>query len=307
METINISLNIQTLKETDEIEIEVKGVLICYKKKFYIISVHQGYPIKSISINNKKYDDYIICAWCDLLILPLLSNDFSYSFVFKQFVKKQMEPTDKYFINNNKLKFINHEFFEIGMIPNNPKIMYNCLELDSKSENNMIINNIIIGEPVYNDKKKLAGLVSIINDYIYTIPINYIFNALNKKDNTKIYSLNENYDYIQKINKNKVINGKIYCSLHKMYIPIESYVIINSEINYSLLLINGRIKDVQLIIINNNNYNNNLIIKDNTITATAGFMNYLKIIDEVDLLNDLLLRLFKSPSYNLQLYTYHID
>ena len=36
----------------NEIEININGVLINYKKKYYIISSHQGLPIKSISINN---------------------------------------------------------------------------------------------------------------------------------------------------------------------------------------------------------------------------------------------------------------
>jgi hypothetical protein len=282
MKSIIITLNIQTIKPEDEVEIEVEGCYVYYNEKHYIISVHQGLPIKSIIINNKLYKDFIICAWCDLMIINI-DNSYTDLFVFKHFVKKQMEPADKYFINDKKFKFINNEFMEIGMIPNNPTIMYNCLESVS-------VDNIIAGQPIYN-KNKLAGIVSKIdteNNYIYVIPTNYILNALNKKDNKSIYYLNENIDNIEKINYHKVVCGKIYCSLHKMYIPIDSYVIINSEINYSLLLKNGRIKDIQLIIINNHNYNNNLIIKENNISFTSGLMNYLKLIGEVELLNKII-------------------
>ncbi len=279
MRYINIILNIQTIK--DNIEIEVAGCMINYNKKQYIVSVHQGFPIKSIIINNKIYTDFIICAWCDLIIINF-DDSFSEPFVFKQFERKKIEPTEKYFINEEKIKFINHEFIEIGMIPNNPTIMYNCFEIEN-------INNIIAGQPIYNNK--LAGIISKIdveNNYIYTIPTNYILTALNKKDNTMIYLLNEDNNNIHKINKYKVINEKIYCCLHKMYIPVNTYVIINSDINYSLTLKNGRIKEIQLINIKPNNYNNNLIINNNIITFTSGFMHLLKLLGEVKLLEKIL-------------------
>uniref|UniRef100_A0A6C0HWQ2 Uncharacterized protein n=1 Tax=viral metagenome TaxID=1070528 RepID=A0A6C0HWQ2_9ZZZZ len=293
MKSINITLNLQTIKREDEIEIEVAGILMNYNKKNYIISVHQGLPIKSIIINNKTYSDYIICAWCDLIIIP--SNDsFSNLFVFKQFVKKQMDPLDKLFINNNKAKFINHDFMEIGMIPNNPIIMYNKLEIDNKN------NNILSGQPIYNMQDKLAGMVSRIDEnHIYTIPTNYILNALNKKDNTIIYSLNEDINNIQKINNYKVICGKIYCSLHKMYISVDSYIIINSDNIVSLLLKNGRTINPVLNTTNNynnnynynynNNYNNNLIIKDNVIKFSSGFLHLLKLLGDTCLIKKILM------------------
>ena len=71
MRTIPIILNIQTIKSDDEIQLEASGICIYYNKKYYIISVHQGLPIKSIIINNKTHTDYIICAWCDLLIINI--------------------------------------------------------------------------------------------------------------------------------------------------------------------------------------------------------------------------------------------
>ncbi len=293
MKFINITLNLQTIKREDEIEIEVSGVLINYNKKDYIISVHQGLPIKSIMINNKTYSDYIICAWCDLIII---SSDDSFPdlFVFKQFVKKQMDPLDKLFINDNKAKFISHDFMEIGMIPNNPMIMYNKLEID----NNFSNINILSGHPIYNMQNKLAGIVSRIDDnHIYTIPTNYILNALNKKDNSIIYSLNEDINNIQKINNYKVICNKIYCSLHKMYIPVDSYVIINSDNISSLLLKNGRTINPILNITNFNNYNNNLIIKDNVIKFTSGFLHLLKLLGDTCLIKKILMNNINNINY----------
>ena len=173
---------------------------------------------------------------------------------------------------------------EINMIPMNPTIMYNLLEKNDK------YYDIIMGQPIYNENKKLAGIVSkITNTHIYTIPPNYILNALNKTDNTKIYSLNEDIKYIKKINNFKVICNKIYCPLHKMYIPIESFIIINNNNDYLLLLNNGRIKKTQIIDITNNNYNNNLIINNNNITFTSGFLHLLKIMDKGELIERILI------------------
>ncbi len=284
MKSINIILNLQTFKKEDEIEVEVAGVLINYNKKLYIVSVHQNLPIKSVIINNKEYSNYIICAWCDLIIIPYDSSNL---FVFKQFVKKQMDPLDKYFINDNKAVFINHEFMEIGLIPSNPTIMYNKLEINY---NNNI--NILSGQPIYTTNNytnyKLAGIVSRINDnHIYTIPTNYILLALNKKDNTMIYSLNDTNN-IHKINKYKVNNDKIYCSLHKMYINIDSYIILNYDNISSIILKNGRTINPLFIPLNFNNYNNNLIIKDNIVKFTSGFLHLLKLLEESCLIEKIL-------------------
>jgi hypothetical protein len=212
--TINLTYVFQSVGELEN-ELDVQGTLISYKNNIFIISVHFGYPIESIKINNEIYKNFIICAWCDLIIIPYKMELNIYT--FKHFVKKQMEPTDKYFSNDSKLKFINNVFMEIGMIPNNPTIMYNVLKS---------IGNVTSGAPIYNEKNKLVGIISRFENIdmdinnVYCIPVNYILHALNKMDNTKIYSLNENIEEIVKINNYKIVCGKIYCILHKTYIPI---------------------------------------------------------------------------------------
>ena len=285
IDVINITLNLQSVNTDNEIEIEVKGFIINYNKKNYIISVHQGYPIKNIIINDKKYDDFIVCSWCDLLIIPFVETNL---FVFKHFVKKQIEPTDNYYLNSNKLKFIKTEFMEIGMIPNNPTIMYNIFKS---------INDINSGMPIYNEKYKLAGITSKIEQieeniyYVYSIPVNYILTALSKLDNTKIYSLNEDIKNIYKINNYKIMCDKIYCIMHKAYIPVESYIAINGDINseYHIILFNGRRKKTHLIEHYNNMTNNNIIVNNNNITLTLGFVNWLKILDEIELIEKILI------------------
>ncbi len=274
------------------IEIDIKGTLISLPKdnKIFIISIHNGYPIEKIIINNQTFDDFIICAWCDLVIIPYINN-INNIFVFKNFVKKQMEPSDKYFINSTKIKYVNNIFVNLGFLPDNPIIMYNCLRS---------FENIESGMPIVDEKNKLVGIVSKIdirdkdNDiyYIFSVPINYILKALSKKDNTKIYSLNEDINNIIKINNFKIICGKIYCILHKMYISIDSYIAIHGDINtnFYIKLENGREKKTQLIETNNYMTNNNLIINKNNIKLSYGFLSLLNILDETELLENLLLK-----------------
>jgi hypothetical protein len=288
---INITYVMQDLKLIDtDVEVEMKGVLVDFNSKTFVISVHNGYPIEKVIINNKTFDNFIICAWCDLILIPY-HNDTRNLFVFKQFVKKQMEPEDKYYINNNinniRLKFINNILIQIGHIRNNPIIMYNCLKIGSLNENECIEP----GTPIYNEKNKLAGIVSkIINNNshydIYCVPVNYILKAKTKIDNTKLYTLAEDIYYIEKINNYKIICKKIYCNLHKTYIPVDTYVAIHGDylIYLSIIFTNGRHKRVSLYEMNNNMSNNNLLVDKNTIKLSYGLITLLHVLEEYELI-----------------------
>ena len=286
---INITYVMQDLKFIDtNIEVEMKGILVNFNSKTFIISVHNGYPIEKVIINNKTIDNFIICAWCDLILIPY-HDIYSHLFVFKQFVKKQMEPEDKYYINNNniRLKFVNNILIQIGHIKNNPIIMYNCLKIGSLNENECIEP----GTPIYNEKNKLAGIVAkIINNAshydIYCVPVNYILKAMTKNDNTKLYTLAEDIYYIEKINNYKIICKKIYCNLHKIYIPVETYVTIHGDSSsyLSIVFTNGRHKNVSLYETNNNMSNNNLLVSKNTIKLSYGLIILLHVLEEYELI-----------------------
>ena len=281
-QTIKITYIMQDLKHFDtEIEVEMKGSIINFNSKSFVVSVHNGYPIEKVIINNKTFDDFIICAWCDLILIPYDNIFHCDSIAFKQFVKKQLEPEDKYFYNNIKLKYINNIFTPIGDMRCNPIIMYNCFKSD-------IVLDDCIGAPIYNDKNKLAGIITkIINtNDIYCIPANYILKALVKTNNTKIYSLIEEIDYIEKINNYKIICDKIYCSLHKNYIPVETYVAIHGDVStyFSIILKNGRCKRVLAFETTNNLINNKLLVNKNIITLTYGLITILHALDEIELL-----------------------
>jgi hypothetical protein len=290
---INITYVMQDLKLINtDIEVEMKGVLVDFNSKTFVISVHNGYPIDKVIINNKTFEKFIICAWCDLILIPYHNdNQDNNLFVFKQFVKKQMEPEDKYYINNNinniRLKFVNNILIQIGHIINNPIIMYNCLKIGSLNENECIEP----GTPIYNEKNKLAGIVSKIikNDThsdIYCVPVNYILKAMTKIDNTKLYTLAEDIYCIEKINNYKIICKKIYCNLHKTYIPVETYVAIHGDNSsyLSIIFTNGRHKKALLYEMNNNMSNNNLLVNKNTIKLSYGLITLLHVLEEYELI-----------------------
>jgi hypothetical protein len=284
-QTINITYVMQDLKHLDtEVEIEMKGVLVNFNSKTFIISVHNGYPIEKVIINDTIFENFIICAWCDLILIPYRNSD--NQFVFKQFVKKQMEPEDKYYINNtinSRLKFINNILIQIGHIKNNPIIMYNCLKVASVDKDECIEP----GTPIYNENNKLAGIVAkIINNDIYCIPVNYILKAMTKIDNTKLYTLAEDIYNIAKINNYKIICKKIYCNLHKTYIPVDTYVAIHGDnlLYLSIIFTNGRYKKVSLYETNNNMSNNNLLVDKNTIKLSYGLITLLHLLEEYELI-----------------------
>ncbi len=282
---MDITYILQNLENLDsDVNIDVKGVLLNFNSKTFIVSVHNGYPIDKVMINDKIFDDFIICAWCDLILIPYHHSD-NKMFIFKEFVKKQMEPEDKYFTDNIRLKYISNTLIQIGHIADNPIIMYNCLKYNEN------MDHINPGSPIYNEKNKLAGIVSkVINNNnqsdIYCVPVNYILKALSKKDNTKIYTLGEDIDYIDKINNYKIICNKIYCNLHKIYIPVDTYIAVHGDNStyISIVFNNGRCKRVSLYEINNNLSNNNLLIKNNQLLLSYGLITLLYVLEEYEII-----------------------
>ena len=284
-----ITLQLYSFNE-EEIKIILNGTIINNKGDNYIISVHKGLPIIKISIGGTdiNMDTIIKCKWNDLLIIKVnteLLIKLSDAFVFKQFVKKQMDTTNKYYTRDTMFKYTENVFLPISMIPNNPLIMYNIMKTTK------IIHNILAGSSIYTSDNKLCGIVLQINKkIIYSIPINYIFMILNRSDisNDTMFKLND-ISQIYKINNFKVICDKIYCRLHKTYIPIETYIVTNGDIKYNIEFKNddplksqsfALRKNVELERFTNKyiNIDNMIIMNDNIIKLTSGFIHWLKIV-----------------------------
>jgi hypothetical protein len=268
------------------------STLIVYNSKNYLISDHQGLPIKYVKINDIIIKDYIICNWCDLIIIPF--ENISTFAPFKHFVKKQINSTDNLFLEDTKLTYVNTIMIPINNLPHNPSIMYNILSFTQKIK-------VSPGMPIYTDNFKLCGIVSKITDTsVLCIPMIYILRAFEKIDNTTIYKLkyNDNSDNITKINNYKILCNKVYCQLHKNYIPITTFIVIYGDTNQTFnIVVNDveqicgvenfdNIDNIDNISISNTN---NIIQNNNRIKVTSGLLHLLKIYKEYNIID----RIFK--------------
>jgi len=211
----------------DILEIETRGIFICSDKKYYMVTVHQGLPVKKITFNIKdieyNFTDFTICGWNDLIIVPITFEiDF---FVFKYFVQKQINHTVKYFIDKNIVNYMENEFIPINMMPSNPSNLYYKIK-----STETIIRDGDCGKPIIDSKNKLIGIVCKTNDMIiYTIPSIYILQSINKLDNSTIYTVND-INNISKIdNYNIKKNKTIYFNKINCLIPIETYIVLEGD------------------------------------------------------------------------------
>ncbi len=226
-----------------------------------------GLPIKGVKINDIIIMNFIKCGWCDLLIIPFEAAILT----FNKFYKKNLNMNDIFYINNIKTKYDHHELYPINMLPQNPEIMYNIMIPEN-------INNIYTGQPIYISNK-LVGIISKVEDdeLVLSIPVNYIFIALNKIDNDHIYSINEDIEFLNKIYNCKITNETIYCSLLKKVIPLDCYFAVHGDREKKFSTNIGIITSVpyinQLI---NVEHNNDILIIGSKILLNACFLHWLK-------------------------------
>lgn len=221
-----ILLKINSL--TDEIfEIETTGICIQFNKKYYIVTVHQGLPVKEVQItlDIKIFDfkKFIICGWNDLIIVPL---DFKPSnvFVFKQFVKKQINITSKLKLDCNLVKYIENDSMPICMIPSNPTNLYYKIKVERN-----IIHDGDCGKPIHINNRLVGVISKTIDDIIYVIPFIYIEKSIEKKENSIIYTINEKYETIIKFNRYKQKNNSIYYKKMNCSIPLETFIVLEGD------------------------------------------------------------------------------
>jgi len=284
MKSIPIILKIHSIMNED-IMIETSGFIFNFNKLNYLVTVHQGLPVKEIQFNvndtTHRFDSFTICGWNDLLIQPI-DTTISDLFVFKHFVKKQINVSCKYYINmeTNVVKYIENEFFPINMIPGNPSNLYYCMKTTSD-----FIKDGDAGKPVYCMNNKLIGITCKVKDnMVYVIPSIYLLKSIMKTNNTNIYTLNTDIDNIKKIGRYNVKNNnisKIYYQEINSLIPIESFIVLEGDVDKLCNILQSDKMDRRIEytpFINNNIINNmNLIIKNKVIHITSSFVHLIKI------------------------------
>lgn len=278
MKSIPILLKLNTIENKDEHIIETHGILIYYMKKQYIVTLHQGLPIKEIIIKDrdKEYsfllskNEFIICKWNDLILIPC-ENTFSNLFVFKQFVKKQINVNSNYYFDTiYNIKYIENDSFPINMIPYNPSNIYYKMTSE-------ISTDFIAGKPIYNDNKLIGIIAKVEGNIIYVIPSLYITKSIEKKDNS-IYTIDTLN--VTKLGYYKIINNRIYYNKLNNMIPLESYLLLEGDNDKNIhIIINGINKRIKYTpFINTIICNNNMIdIVKNKIHITSSFIHLMKI------------------------------
>jgi hypothetical protein len=289
---MNIPILLKINSIDDEIfEVETSGIAVYIRKKYYIVTVHQGLPIKEIecTINNKlhQFRDFVICGWNDLILIPIDFKPVDL-FVFKQFVQKQIDISSKYYLSDMgkkyAIKYTANDFMPINMIPSNPTNLYYKMYCGKD-----IIHDGDCGKPIYTTSNKLVGIISkAIDDSIYVIPTIYIVRTIEKKDNSRIYTINDNRDFIIKFDRYCINqhNNTIYYKKINSLISLDTFITLEGDINtvYHVSTRNIHNKRDMFIpfentVITNSNY---ITIDDSTININSCFIHLMKILYKDD-------------------------
>ena len=306
---IPIILKLNSIKKP--IEVQTTGIAIQYNKQKYIVTVHQGLSVEKIIISADKiyeFTDFIVCGWNDLILIPI--DNIPNLFVFKQFVKKQINVSSKYNIDSEYCKYISNDFLPINMIPGNPSNLY------YKMSTSYLIKEGDCGKPIYynnmrqvffkrdnlstqilkdNPTYNLVGIIGKIEDTIlYIIPSIYIIKSCEKVNNSSIYTLN-NIDTIERINRYKVINKSIYYIKINSLIPVDTYIALEGDKNNIFTISSDNILSLRVTSIPFiNNYISNsmdLEIDDLCIRINSCFIHMMKICyNDTDLIRTIFSR-----------------
>ena len=286
-----------TFQKIDKIspKSQSNGFLINFKNNNYIITVHHFFPIDLKEIYYKNDKDNIKLNvisrsyWNEILILgsnTIINNNHKLFKInnFKLIIPKINETI---FISEEKTFIKNVKYFPLGMIPGYPRIKY--LEIEN---NNNIENKS--GDPVFDANSKIIGILSKSgHNNIYVLPIIYLLKTLIKKDNSKVYFI-ENRNKINKIKRYKVKNNYIFTkSLNE--IPLDCYFLLEGDsekeerifyennsnfqvvryenVNKKMLISN----EAELIKVNDNKYKINIIL-----------MKYLKILEKINIIEQII-------------------
>ena len=241
----------------NESDIYIKGFILNYNNKKYIITLHQNLPINNVLLNNDNTTNdtlniLINSCWNELLILEYIKTNF-----YREY--NSYNKTQYKLPNINDILYLNYNFVNYNL---------NITEITFISFNNIdenmllpfIIANIInfnknlielIGLPVLLNNK-LIGIITKINNKnnnIFILPVYIIIKTLLKKDNNNIYILN-NYENIKKINSNIIHNNNIiYHNKLKYKIPLYTYFLLEGDFNkiINITLISDTITIIQNI------------------------------------------------------------
>jgi hypothetical protein len=266
----DINYDLESLEDID-INIKLKGFILNYESKNYMITLHSYYPIKKIILNDtilEKNDNILESSWNELLIIKNIFDDSEYKKIKK--IKTALPYINQeLYCNNDKLTVIDYSYNNINHIPLYPRLLYIVVfsnETHCK------------GMPVFQKNKKLIGIISNkYNGKTYIIPSLYIIKTLQKNCNDKIYTIN--IDDIKKINKFNVVNNMIYHNLLTINIPLDVYLTLEGDKN-KIVTIN-KTDEFEFTELKNNTISNEryLLKEDDNYIVNASLLITLKVIN----------------------------
>jgi hypothetical protein len=238
-----LSLNLITQSFiTDKLELTSTGFILRYDNQNYIITVHHFLPINKIHNNNDELEIIFNSTWNELLICNCNNIDLSKYIIYNKIKNKIPKMGDILsFIPNKKdilsdesllekieLRFIGYDFLPFDNINSDILIPYikalctnNAYNFAGLSGSPIFINNTIIG---------IFSKYNIKESILYIIPIYIFIKTINKIDQNNIYTMAS--DKIKKINSYNVKNNKIYHPTLKINVPINTFFLIEGDINY---------------------------------------------------------------------------
>ena len=227
-----IKLKTQTFLNKN-LEQKLYSFILNYNKNNYLISLHHHLPIDKVFNDlDIELNIKVNSCWSEVLILQTDNLNIDRYQIINKIQNKIPNVDQVMYIKTNDQRYetlmIDHVFIPFDNINNDLTIPYIRARLNEKIENLSGLS----GSPVYI-KDSLIGVFSkfdIEESIAYIIPIYIIIKNITKKDNINIYELPLK-NKINKINSNSVKKNMIYHKTLKINIPINTYFILEGDLN----------------------------------------------------------------------------
>lgn len=286
----------------DKIEFTISGFILKYNNKNYIVSVHHFLPIDKIHNNEDEIDILINSRWNELLICNCENIDLSKYIIYNKISNKipkvgdiltfisteqRRNNSEENEINEMELRFIGYDFIPFDNINSDILIPY----IKASSTNTTYNYAGLSGSPIFINNT-IVGIFSKYNvreSILYIIPIYIFIKTINKNDNNNIYTTP--YEKIKKVNSYNVKNNYIYHPTFKINIPLNTYFLIEGDIDYAPIIIyNNKYKSNDIFIIKylQISNENNIIIIDTKYKITCRLLSLLnKLISNKNIIRNL--------------------
>jgi len=234
----NLNLNIECQEYlTKKINQQMSGFILNINKNDVIVTLHHFLPIqKVIEIeSNQELPIIINSIWSEFLVLDSKNINLNKYQVYKSIQNKLPKPNDELTMNvisidnpdciiSCVMKVCDYEFLPYDNINTTITIPY----IRAIISNNVNKFAGLSGSPVFINKK-IVGIFSKAysdNQTLLIIPIYVLIRNLKKIDNNNIY-------------KFQSIPTKINKYLFKFVIPYSTYLLLEGDINKSLIIKNS--------------------------------------------------------------------